>query len=46
MVYFFNLNTVKLGNGIMNMQQRMRSIGGNLQIKFEKGTLIELEIPI
>lgn len=43
---FFNLNTVKLGNGIMNMQQRMRSIGGNLQIKFENGTLIELEIPI
>jgi len=43
---FFNLNTVKLGNGIMNMRQRMSSIGGKLQIKFEGGTLIEFEIPI
>lgn len=42
----FDIDNIKRGNGLNNMELRSRQIGGNFEIKskFEKGTIIKVEL--
>ncbi|WP_456460576.1 tetratricopeptide repeat-containing sensor histidine kinase [Lutibacter sp.] len=44
----FNINTIKLGNGLENMQHRIEEINGKITIHSEisKGTTIQVKVPI
>jgi len=39
-------DTGRYGNGLVNMQQRMMAVGGNLMIENHQGTKIILEVPV
>lgn len=43
----FNINTVKLGSGIINMKERVEICNGEIKIKSKRGnTTFEIELPI
>ena len=44
----FDINKIKLGNGLQNMEHRISEIGGNIYInsKVDKGTSVRIELPL